>query len=68
MYTYGEIFNCENCPKKIVRGFSEDNMTELCNECLEKAQESMLDTCENCGEKADLQEGVCSPCGYKLFK
>jgi len=25
-------------------------------------------TCENCGEKAELQDGVCSPCGYKLYK
>ena len=37
---YGEIFNCENCPKKIVRGSAEDNMTELCNKCLEEAQVS----------------------------
>lgn len=45
MNTYGEIFNCENCNKQIVRGSEEDNMTELCNECLESAQVSMaLDT------------------------
>lgn len=43
MYTYGEIFNCENCPKKIVRGSAEDNMTELCNECLKEAQMAMLE-------------------------
>lgn len=40
---YGEIFNCENCQKKIVRGSAEDNMTELCNECLKEAQMAMLE-------------------------
>lgn len=68
MNIYGETFNCENCSKELVRGSKEDNMTELCDDCLNEAQESMFDTCENCGEKADTQEGVCSPCGYKLFK
>jgi len=37
MNTYGEIFNCENCNVKIVRGSKEDNMTSLCNDCLEEA-------------------------------
>jgi predicted amidophosphoribosyltransferase len=68
MNIYGETFNCENCEKELTRGSAEDNMTELCNDCLEEDQESMLDTCENCGEKADTQEGVYSPCGYKMYK
>jgi hypothetical protein len=32
--------------KSIVRGSAEDNMTELCNECLEKAQLSMVEEIE----------------------
>lgn len=43
---YGQVFNCENCNKQIVRGSAEDNMTELCNECLEQAQLSMVEDLE----------------------
>lgn len=54
--------------KSLIRGSAEDNMTELCNDCLEQAQESMIDTCDSCGARGDTQEGVCSPCGYKMYK
>lgn len=66
--TYGQVYQCENCMKSLVRGSAEDNMTELCNECLEQAQMSMVDTCDSCGARGETQEGVCSPCGYKMYK
>lgn len=63
MYTYGEIFNCENCPKKIVRGSSEDNMTGICDECLSK-----ITDCARCrGPKEDKIEEYCVNCGHLVY-
>jgi len=38
MTTYGQPFNCENCNRQIIRGSKEDNMTELCDDCLSDLQ------------------------------
>lgn len=41
--TYGQVYQCENCFKSLVRGSAEDNMTELCDDCLASAQESIVE-------------------------